>query len=120
MAPACHTHPHKTNLQLNDGKKWKVNPEMKPQLRKASDLLSDFVLQQNTNYRQLAEALQAQNNALIQSCTMEGKSHDELNKWLHPHLELVHQLAKASDHKEASQLLSLLKRSFDTYHTYFE
>ena len=59
------------------------------------------------------------NDELINSCTMDGKSHDELHKWLAPHLELVEKLG-ASDDAEAKELVSKLADSYKTYHEYFQ
>ena len=51
---------------------------------------------------------------------MDGKSHDELHKWLHPHLELVEALEKSANENEAKGIVLKLQKSNEVYHQYFE
>ena len=51
---------------------------------------------------------------------MDGKSHDELHKWLHPHLELVKELENSSDENEAKEIVLKLQKSNEMYHQYFK
>lgn len=57
---------------------------------------------------------------LIESCTMQGESHDELHKWLHPHIELIQKLADAKDPQVAEAIVGQIEQSFQTYQNYFE
>lgn len=114
-----HPEAHAAEIELNNGDKWEVNEEMKPYVSNSQELLSDYIEQQKNDYVALAAELEQQNNLLIKSCTMEGKSHDELHKWLHPHMELVAALKNTSDENEANLLISRLEQSFDVYHQYF-
>ena len=125
---ACHntgqqgeSHQETTSaINLNQGEKWQVNPEMKPHIEKGKELLADFISTESQDYQELAENLKAQNSALIKSCTMKGESHDELHKWLHPHLELTNALAEAESAEEAEEIVSELQQSFKMYQNYFE
>lgn len=113
-----HLHDAKTaTIELNNGEKWKVNAEMVPFVQDGEKLLTDF---DDKDYVRMAAQLKEKNNDLIKSCTMDGKSHDELHKWLHPHLELVEKLGSAENEHEADEVLDKLKASFQTYHTYFQ
>lgn len=107
-------------IELNDGQKWQVNEEMKPFVEAGESSLTTFLNTSSTDFTALAKQLKEQDDALIKSCTMTGKSHDELHKWLHPHLELVEALSKATNEQQASELTAQLKKSFDTYHQYFQ
>jgi len=105
------------HIELNNGQKWKVNLEMTPYILEAEQIL----LQYNDNdYDALAEQLKNKNNRLIKSCTMDGKSHEELHKWLHPHIQLIDALEDAENKEEADKIISELKVSFQTYHNYFQ
>lgn len=117
---ACDSNQHEGNINLNNGEKWKVNNEMKPHIKNGSELLIDFVSSQDTDYLKLANELKDQNNALIQSCTMDGESHDELHKWLHPHMQLIEELGNAKDFNEAESIIVRLEDSFKIYTEYFE
>ncbi len=74
----------------------------------------------NADYKELGEQLGGQNKRLIKSCTMKGKSHDELHKWLHPHMQLVEALEDAENEQNANKTIKQLKESFQTFHNYFQ
>ncbi len=107
-------------IELNNGEKWVVNEEMKPFILKGAALVSTFIQENNTDYKTLAEQIKDQNSQLIRSCTMTGKSHDELHKWLHPHLDLVQELAESADEEQAKAQVSKLEASYQEYHKYFK
>ena len=104
-------------IEFNEGLKWKVNTEMTPYILTGEQLLTDY---DNGDYKALAQQLKDENNGLIKSCTMEGQSHDELHKWLHPHLVLVDALSKAESEEKANEIINELTESFEIYHTYFQ
>lgn len=107
-------------IQLNDGEKWKVNAEMTPHITEAEAIFEDYMEKDRTDYLVLADQLKEQNSKLIRSCTMEGESHEELHKWLHPHLGLVADLSKAEDEISSLEQLEKLEASFKLYRQYFE
>lgn len=118
---ACGNHSREAEkIELNNGQKWAVNVQMKPHIEKGRELLSSYLAENSTDHKQLAADLQEQNSNLIKSCTMDGKAHDELHKWLHPHLELVKELSKTSSKNEADNLIAELQQSYKTYELYFE
>ena len=106
-------------LELNNGAKWVVNEEMKPYVMKGEELVHNYTQKNQTDYKQLAADLKAENDKLIKSCTMNGKSHDELHKWLEPHLKLTKHLEKADDAANAKTLVTDLQSSYKSYHEYF-
>ena len=108
------------SIELNNGEKWKVNEEMVPYIIEAEQILKDYIDSQSTNFLQLAEQLKDKNKGLIQSCSMKGKSHDELHKWLHPHILLINKFGKSENIEEASIVVADLKNSFETYHNFFQ
>lgn len=118
---AAHHHDESSEtIELNNGEKWVVNEEMKPFVRTGSELVNAYIQEDQSDYKVLAEQLKDQNNQLIKSCTMKGKSHDELHKWLHAHLELVKKLEKQADAAKASGIVLQLKNSYQEYHQYFK
>lgn len=106
-------------IELNNGEKWLVNEEMKPFVMKGEELVNSYIQDNQTDYKALAQQLIEQNNQLIKSCTMNGKSHDELHKWLHPHLEIVKTLENETDATKANEIVSQLQYSYQHYHQYF-
>lgn len=101
-------------IRLNDGKKWKVNDEMLPHIQKSEEAFKNF---KSDEYNELSGVMMEHTNKLIQSCTMEGASHDELHKWLHPHIELIREMGQKSNGEEVYEDLAV---SFENFHTYFE
>ena len=107
-------------LSFNAGEKWKVNAEMTPFIEKGNEILAQYISSQDSDFQNLAAALKAENKKLIKSCTMKGASHDELHKWLHPHMELIEDLQDVENADEANAVIKQLKASFDKYKMYFE
>ncbi|MBK6264007.1 hypothetical protein JKA74_03075 [Marivirga sp. S37H4] len=110
----------KNKIELENGERWIVNDEMKPFLNKSEAILQSYTSSNDTNHLELAGQLKEQNDQLISSCTMKGKSHDELHKWLHPHLQLVKALQNAGTEKEAEAIINQLEESYNIYHQYFQ
>lgn len=108
---------HAVDLELNNGEKWIVNEEMKPFVLEAKQKVSQY---DNGDYTLLAEQIKEQNQGLIKSCTMTGESHDELHKWLEPHLKLTQELADAKNEKQAKEIVAQIEKSFETYNAYFQ
>ncbi len=107
-------------LTLNDGEKWEVNEEMRPFIEQGNEILKAYTAAGETDYKGLAEELKDQNSKLISSCTMKGKSHDELHKWLYPHIKLISSLESAENNEEANEVIGKLGTSFKTYQEYFK
>lgn len=107
------------SIELNDGAKWIVNEEMKPFVLKGATLVNVYLQNNQTDNKVLASELKDQNDQLIKSCTMKGKSHDELHKWLAPHLALVKELESETDALKANEIVLKLKNSYEQYHQYF-
>src|SRR5690606_2215096 len=106
-------------IELNNGEKWVVNSEMKPFVSKGAELVNVYVQENKTDFKELTTQLKEQNNQLIKSCTMKGKSHDELHKWLYPHLELVKELDNETDTVKAKEIVVKLQNSYQQYQIYF-
>ena len=69
-------------IELNKGEKWMVNEEMKPFVLKGEELVNSYIQNNQTDYKALDQQLKEKNDQLIKSCTMDGKSHDELMIWI--------------------------------------
>ncbi|MBK7428292.1 MAG: hypothetical protein IPI60_15370 [Saprospiraceae bacterium] len=107
-------------IKLSNGEKWSVNEEMKPFIIEAESILTQYIECGNSDYNTLAKKLKEKNTGLIKSCTMQGESHDELHKWLHPHMELIESLSNATTTEEANEIIATLQASFSTYNQYFQ
>lgn len=107
-------------LTHNNGEKWEINEEMDPHVSTQEDILKKYKDSKSSDYKTLAKQLTEQNTSLINSCTMEGESHEELHKWLHPHMELLEELGKSENNDQAEEVISKLEKSFQTFHQYFQ
>ena len=112
--------PNIQTINLNDGEKWAVNEEMKPFISDSEKILNEFIAKKSNDFISLAAQLKEKNSGLVKSCTMQGASHDELHKWLHPHMELIKSLADAGDLEAATLTIEELKESFVTYNQFFQ
>lgn len=117
---SCESNSNQVVIELNNGEKWEVNVEMLPPIQASEKLVSEFDAIDIKAYIVLAEKLKENNKVLISSCTMEGKSHDELHKWLYPYLALVEELATAKEESKAAQILLKIEHSFETYNQHFQ
>ena len=106
-------------LQLNNGEKWVVNEEIKPHVMEGENLINVYAEINQADFKKLAADVKMHNDKLIKSCTMDGKSHDELHKWLAPHLQLTKALSEETDVTKANDIVKKLQNSYITYHQYF-
>lgn len=114
-------HEHKAEpITLNEGKKWTVVPEMMNYIRKTEKTLAEFEHADRKDYVQLANDISEQLSELTSHCTMTGKAHDELHKWLVPFLELSDQLDQTEKTEEQKKIVKEMSSSFKTFNTYFE
>lgn len=121
VAIEAHEHDKATEtVELNNGERWAVNDEMKPFVEQGENLVNRYVQGNQLDFKDLAKKVKEQNDQLIKSCTMDGKSHEELHKWLHPHLELVKDLEQEADNVTAAETVLSLQNSYHQYHQYFK
>lgn len=116
-----HHHENESEIiKLNNGEKWKVNDEMMPSIKSMEKDIKDFSIDEEKDYKSLAEKLQKNINLLTSSCTMTGEAHDELHKWLLPYIDLVKEFSEAKDETEASKQFKNIQISFATFNQYFQ
>jgi hypothetical protein len=111
------------SIEFNNGAKWKVVPEMMKHIRNMESDIVVFTEGKHTelkNFTQLGESLQKNIDLLTSNCTMEGKAHDELHKWLLPYIDMVDKLNKSKNNDEALRLFEEIKASYKTFNLYFE
>jgi hypothetical protein len=102
--------------RLNHGQRWKINEEMVTHIQNAERIYEQF---SGDHLDLLHDALMESTNALVASCTMTGPAHDELHKWLHPHIDLIKSM-KGGNTEQVDYFLEKLEASFVVFHTYFE
>lgn len=116
-------HQHNAEIQtieLNNGEKWKVDGNMIIHIRNMESDVISFAKAEQKDYKSLSEKLQSNIDLLTSNCTMKGKAHDELHKWLLPYMDLVAALSDAKDDTEASKQFEKIQASFSTFNQYFQ
>ena len=116
-------HQHNTETQiieLNNGEKWKVDDNMLVHIRNMENDVHAFTTTEQKNYGLLADKLQKNIDLLTSDCTMKGKAHDELHKWLLPYIDLVKELSENEDQTEAAKQFENIQTSFKTFNQYFQ
>ncbi len=108
------------NIELNEGEKWIVIPSMKKYITTMETEINDFNGEQINDYKILSKKLQENINLLTSNCTMSGKAHDELHKWLVPFIQKTNDFSEAKNITEAENIYSELKGSFKEFNYYFK
>ncbi len=114
-----HQHHAGESIALNKGQKWKVDDNMLVHIRNMEKDVAEYVGSGAKDYRTLAKKLQTNTNLLTSNCTMKGKAHDEMHKWLLPYIDLVNELSKTTIDSEAAGIVENLQESFITFNQYF-
>lgn len=107
-------------IQLNDGKKWKVVDEMMGYIRSMESDIAALEDQDVKDYNALADLLDNNINLLTSNCTMTGKAHDELHKWLVPYIGMVEDLSESKSYEESREIYTNIQASLKMFNTYFE
>jgi len=116
-------HQHNAEIQtieLNNEEKWKVDANMITHIRNMENDVISFAKVEQKDYKSLSEKLQSNIDLLTSNCTMKGKAHDELHKWLSPYINLVKKLSEAKDETEAEKKKKKIENSFITFNQYFQ
>ena len=107
-------------IELNNGEKWQVNANMITHIRNMENDVVSYAKVEQKDYKSLSEKLQSNIDLLTSNCTMKGKAHDELHKWLLPYIDLVKEFSEAKDETEASKHFENIQISFTTFNQYFQ
>jgi hypothetical protein len=97
-----------------------VDANMITHIRNMENDVISFAKVEQKDYKSLSEKLQSNIDLLTSNCTMKGKAHDELHKWLLPYIDLVKELSEAKDETEASKQFENIQISFTTFNQYFQ
>lgn len=115
------THEHENEeIQLDEGKRWKVPEEMMQYLRSMENAINSFENNTEKDYVALARLIDRDIRMLTENCTMEGQGHDELHKWLVPYIELSEDFDLATETAEQEKIYQAFKQKFEVFNTYFE
>ena len=108
------------NIELVNNEKWEVNKEMMVHIKNMESDIEATSGQSNPNYKELGSKLDENIGFLTSNCTMEGKAHDELHKWLLPFIDLVKDLNAADSKEVQKQSFGAVQESMNEFNTYFK
>lgn len=103
------------DIELVNNEKWVVNDEMMVHIKNMESDIKEAEVAETPDYEQLGEKLDKNIELLTSSCTMSGKSHDELHKWLVPFIGLVADFNEATDKKAPFRAIQESMIEFNTY-----
>lgn len=115
-----HHHDEETAIELDNGQKWTVDKEMMVHIRNMEQDVAAFGKNAKKDYAVLSKKLLANIDLLTSNCTMTGKAHDELHKWLLPYIDLVGELESAENDDKAAEFFKEVEHSFHTFNEYFK
>lgn len=117
---ADHHHEKSSEVVLNNGEKWKANPETTAGIQNMialTDSLPANPTQDDT--WALSGKLDAEYNTIIEKCTMEGEAHNQLHNYLLPMKDMIEEIG-SGDISVGKEGVSKLKAHLGEYAKYFE
>lgn len=108
------------NIELTDNEKWEVNKKMMVHIKNMESDIEAASSQSSPNYEELGSKLDENIGLLTSNCTMMGKAHDELHKWLLPFIDLVKELNAADSKEKQQQSFEAVQESMNEFNTYFK
>lgn len=115
-----HSSSSESRIELNDNERWEVNEEMMVHIENIKLIIHQFDSASNRDYDELGKDLEKGINAITSSCTMTGRAHDELHKWLLPFIDHVNQLTEATDIEEKKRKFPQIRESMNEFDKYFK
>jgi hypothetical protein len=106
------TETNQTQLQLNNGQKWKLDEATRQNMKEIKAYISQA---SHASGGLSGDELQKQADKLIKDCRMTGPDHDALHAWLGTFLQHVQALKTNRDAESASHALNEDVNIFDTY-----
>lgn len=103
-----------------DGNKWEANQETNEGVEKMISLIKETEAHSIEDYHTLAANLNEVKNYIVKECTMDGPSHDNLHIFLHPLIEKINALDKASTVKEGEIIKESILENLVAYYKFFK
>lgn len=107
-------------IEIENNKKWVVVEDMMLHIQNMDDDIESTRIAEKLDFEGLWEKLDANIELLTSNCTMTGKAHDELHKWLIPFIGLVEDLNNAETYDDKMVVYESLRASMVEFNAYFE
>lgn len=109
-----------TELELNDGERWEMDEHTRAMLAKMEQTFFQADHSTLMGLNGAGSQLDAQLKELINGCTMQGESHNQLHIFLTDYMPAVKGLAGAKDYDTARASAIKLKGQLESYKHYFK
>lgn len=110
-------------LKLNNGKRWKANPETTTGVNNMINKIELFSTSKNVkkvnDYNNLSKEMRVEMNGIFDKCTMKGLAHDNLHTFLIPIFGQLKSL-ESDNLKTCEEGLNALDEQLEKYADYFE
>ncbi|MEZ4722372.1 MAG: hypothetical protein R2813_10915 [Flavobacteriales bacterium] len=113
------TSENRYGIEKVNNEKWEVNSEMMIHIRMMESDIQRTSEDEEIDYDELELKLKDHISDLTSSCTMKGKAHDELHKWLIPVINLVKELSSAESREEKDVVFQQIEFSMLEFNKYF-
>ena len=110
----------RNEIMLDGERKWMANSET---THGVNDMLQRISEDQSVSvdaYRSLASDLNKFKNTIVEKCTMEGPSHDNLHIWLYPLMDELKNLSEVQTTEQGEEITMHIKDHLQAYFTYFQ
>lgn len=106
-------------IELVNNEKWKVNEEMMIHIKNMESDVKSVSTGNADSLDWLGQRLDEHLGLLTSNCTMTGKAHDELHKWLIPFIDLVDDLNDVSTNEQQMDSYERISASLEEFNVYF-
>ena len=107
-------------VTLNNGSRWKANPETTAGIGNMIQLMNSFTQTDNSkSFNDLESKLSNEFDLIFKNCTMKGEAHNQLHNYLFPLKELFEGL-KSNDLNSQKESFNNLNEYLALYSKYFE
>lgn len=110
----------KKEIKLDDGAKWAANIETTKGVIDLQILIKTHNKTTVDEYVSLGKKLNERKNILVDECTMEGPSHDNLHIFLYPLIQKINLLLETKSTEDATKIVSSISDNLTAYNTYFK
>jgi hypothetical protein len=107
-----------SELQLNNGAKWKADSITLVNVSAVNQLVSDSNYRDEKNRVEFSGQLQSRLDTLVKQCKMTGPDHDALHAWLKSVLHDVKELKEDGD--KYDKKYAELQKDVQNFYDYFE
>jgi len=112
-------HELNTTVKLENGKKWKANPETIKHVNAMANIIASNPNAVDKNYSSIAKQLLIELKLVFDECTMTGEAHEQLHNFLIPlHKNISKLIQNKSEHP--AETLAEIETHLSSFGDYFE